>query len=252
VVNATRLRRQFAGCDEVKAALDQGTTLRLVLVRRDSLDETASALLRRLEHAGVSIRGASRNDLKRMQNTGGEVAMLALSGPDPKAPVNEWMASQHPVWLLSGINYPGNAGYAIRCAEVSGAAGIVLDTEFDGRARRAALRASMYAGRFMPVLWAKAEEACTLARAAGRRIVVVEDCGTLTPWECELDPASLFVVGAEERGVEPGVLARADQILRLPMQGFIPSYNLQAAMAMVIGELLRQSRLREESGASPH
>lgn len=251
MVNPSRLRRQFAGCEEVRTALDQGTSLRLVLVRRDALDETGHALLRRLERAGVKIRGASRNDLKRMQKAEGEFAMLALSGPDPGAPVNEWMASQHPVWLLSGISYPGNAGYAIRCAEVSGAAGIVLDTEFDGRARRAALRASMYAGRFMPVLWAEAEEACTLAQAAGRRIVVVEDCGTRAPWECDLDPASLFVVGAEEHGVDPGVLVRADLILRLPMRGFIPSYNLQAAMAMVIGELLRQSRPREESDESP-
>jgi len=251
VVTPVRLRRQFAGYDELRSALDEGIPLRLVLIRRDALDEKASALLHRLERAGVKIRGASRNDLRRMQKSDGEPAMLALSGPDPAAPVAEWMASKFPVWLLSGISYPGNAGYAIRCAEVSGAAGIVLDTEFDGRARRAALRASMYAGRFMPVLWTGAEEACALAEAAGRRIVVVEDCGTRTPWECELDPASLFVVGAEERGVKSSVLDRADEILRLPMEGFIPSYNLQAAMAMVIGELLRQSHARAGSDPAP-
>ncbi|HKI82948.1 MAG TPA: TrmH family RNA methyltransferase [Candidatus Krumholzibacteria bacterium] len=242
-----RLRRQFSGCDEVSAALDEGIALGLVLVRRDSIDQRTREVLARLERAGVKIRGASRNDLKRMQKSAGEPEMLALSGPDPGAPVAEWMASKFPVWLLSGISYPGNAGFAIRCAEVSGAAGIILDTEFDGRARRAALRASMYADRFMPVLWADAQRACALARAAGRRIVVVEDCGTRAPWECKLDPASLFVVGAEERGVEESVLDQADEILRLPMEGFIPSYNLQAAMAMVIAELLRQGHTRAGS-----
>jgi tRNA(Leu) C34 or U34 (ribose-2'-O)-methylase TrmL len=36
------------------------------------------------------------------------------------------------------------------------------------------------------------------------------------------------------------VLAAADRVLRLPMRGFIPSYNLQAAMAAVALERLRQ------------
>jgi len=30
-------------------------------------------------------------------------------------------------------------------------------------------------------------------------------------------------------------------VLRIPMHGFLPSYNLQAAMAVVMGERLRQS-----------
>ena len=37
------------------------------------------------------------------------------------------------------------------------------------------------------------------------------------------------------------MIEASDEVLRLPMAGFIPSYNLQAAMAMVIGERLRQT-----------
>ena len=36
------------------------------------------------------------------------------------------------------------------------------------------------------------------------------------------------------------LLARCDAVLRIPMRGFVPAYNLQAAMAMVAGERLRQ------------
>jgi tRNA G18 (ribose-2'-O)-methylase SpoU len=36
------------------------------------------------------------------------------------------------------------------------------------------------------------------------------------------------------------VLARCDDVVRVPMAGFIPSYNVQAAMAAVAGERLRQ------------
>jgi tRNA G18 (ribose-2'-O)-methylase SpoU len=50
----------------------------------------------------------------------------------------------------------------------------------------------------------------------------------------------LFVVGAESGGVPEPVLERADLVLRVPMAGFIPTYNLQAALAAVAIERLRQ------------
>ena len=53
--------------------------------------------------------------------------------------------------------------------------------------------------------------------------------------------SALFVVGGERHGIpDDGARAAADRVLRLPMRGFIPSYNLQAAMAGVAFERLRQ------------
>ena len=60
------------------------------------------------------------------------------------------------------------------------------------------------------------------------------------PWEEDLRGPTLFVVGGEKHGIPDGLLQMADRVLRLPMLGFIPSYNLQAAMAMVAGERMRQ------------
>ena len=37
------------------------------------------------------------------------------------------------------------------------------------------------------------------------------------------------------------ILDLADAVLSIPMRGFLPSYNLQAAMAVVMGERLRQT-----------
>ena len=63
------------------------------------------------------------------------------------------LARVGPAWLLPGIVYPGTAGMAIRSAEVSGAAGIFIDAAFTHAKRREALRASMRADRFLPVLF---------------------------------------------------------------------------------------------------
>ena len=143
-------------------------------------------------------------------------------------------------WALVGLAYPGNTGFASRAAEVSGADGVFVDGDFQHEGRREALRASMRADRFMPVFWEPALPLLDDARRAGRSIFAIEDVGDAAPWEVDLARPALFIVGGERHGIPREVLDGADRILRIPMHGFIPSYNLQAAMAMVAGERLRQ------------
>ena len=131
---------------------------------------------------------------------------------------------------------------ALRTAEVSGAAGIFVDAEFDHAKRREAVRASMRADRFLPVLWLGAEAVLARARAAGRRCVAVEDTGDRAPWQVDLTGPALFVVGGEHAGLPDALLAACDVVVRIPMAGFIRSYNLQAAVAMLAAERMRQEQ----------
>jgi TrmH family RNA methyltransferase len=64
--------------------------------------------------------------------------------------------------------------------------------------------------------------------------------GRRAPWQVDLLPPALFVIGGERYGIPPELLERCDETLRIPVAGFIPSYNLQAAMAAVAIERLRQ------------
>ena len=233
------MRRQRAGVEEIERALGAGEPLRLLLVRRDA-GAAVRALAERARALGAGVRAAPANDLRRMSRCDPPADALALVGPDPSAAPDAVLAGEGAVWLLAGVAYPGNAGYAIRTAEVSGAAGIFLDAAFDGAARRQALRAAMHAERFFPVHWMPGATVLDAARAAGRCAVAVEDVGTHAPWEVDLRGRALFVIGGEERGIPPAVLARCDRVLRVPMAGFVPSYNLQAAMAAVAAERLRQ------------
>jgi tRNA G18 (ribose-2'-O)-methylase SpoU len=148
------------------------------------------------------------------------------------------------VWLLAHPVYPGNVGFAIRTAEVSGADGIYVDCDFDHAARREATRAAMRADRFMPVGWERSGAVLAAARAAGKRVVAIEDVGTRAPWQADLTGPLLLLVGAEAEGVPEALLASADDTLRIPMAGFIASYNLQAAVAAVAAERFRQLEAR--------
>jgi tRNA G18 (ribose-2'-O)-methylase SpoU len=234
------VRRQAAGAAELGAALDAGEPVRLVLHAREPQDPASHAVLARARAAGIALHVASARVLWRLGKCTPAPELIAVIGPDPHAPPDESLAGSGAAWLLTGIAYPGNTGFAIRLAEVSGAACAFVDAGFAHEGRREALRASMRADRFFPVYWEAALPAVERAKRAGRRVLAVEDVGTQAPWEVDLTGRVMLVVGGERHGISREVLAACDGALRIPMRGFIPSYNLQAAMAIVAGERLRQ------------
>jgi tRNA G18 (ribose-2'-O)-methylase SpoU len=234
------LRRQAAGAVELGAAHDAGEPVRLVLHAREPQDPAARAVLARARAAGVPLHEASAQVLWRLGKGAPAPELIAVVGPDPAAAPDAALAGGGAAWLLTGIAYPGNTGFAIRLAEVSGAACAFVDASFAHEGRREALRASMRADRFFPVYWEPALSAIARAKRAGRRVLAIEDVGSAAPWEVDLTGPVLLVVGGERHGIPPDVLSACDGAVRIPMRGFIPSYNLQAAMAMVAGERLRQ------------
>ena len=102
----------------------------------------------------------------------------------------------------------------------------------------------------MPVHFVGWPEAVAAARGAGRRIVAIEDSGECLPWETDLRAPCLLVVGSEDDGVPTELMEGADDRVRLPTGGFVSSYNLQAAMAMVTAELLRQGLAGSDQASS--
>lgn len=236
-------RRQLRSAREIDEALTRGAALRFVLCLEGPLDGEDARRLARIEAAGIPVRRISRGQFDRLVPFGLETRWLALEGPPPALELGDLLAGPGLVWLLAGCRYPGNAGYVIRSAEVSGAAGVVVASDFDRVGRRDCLRFAMRVDRVFPVHFETVETTVAAARQAGRPVVAVEDVGKQAPWEIDLTDAPLVVIGGEKEGVPQTVLAEADAVIRVPMHGFLPSYNLQAAMAVVMGERLRQQSI---------
>jgi TrmH family RNA methyltransferase len=232
------------GLAAVAAALDARASLRCVVLPAESPEPEADALARRAEAAQVAVHRVAARRYERLRGAHSDAPILALCGPDPDAPLDAVLARRGAFWLLARPVYPGNVGFAIRTAEVSGADGIAIDCAFDHEKRREAVRAGMRADRFMPVFWESAGRVLPGAKQAGRRVVAIEDVGRHAPWQIDLTGACVFVIGAEAEGVPPELLKAADDTVRIPMAGFIASYNLQAAMAAVAAERFRQLEAR--------
>ncbi|MCP3983766.1 MAG: hypothetical protein GY723_05220 [bacterium] len=234
------IRRQLFGPEEIAHALDRDEPLRLLLVAEDIADPATRAVVERALGRGIPVRPTSARSLWRLGKADPPAEVLGLIGPPPDASRESVLSGNGCAWLLAGLSYPGNTGFAIRAAEVSGADAVFVDSALLHEGRREALRASMRADRFLPVFWEPALGAITAARAAGRRILAIEDTGDRAPWEVDLRESLLLVVGGERDGIPIEIQDACDTILRIPMHGFIPSYNVQAAISIVAGERLRQ------------
>jgi len=231
---------QITGLDAVMEALEQGVAIDRVLVDR----EHDTAALRALcEAAEVPLEEGSTNDLWRMSADGAQVA-LALTGRPQSETLEEVMTTGGCVWLFDGVEYSTNLGFAIRTAEVSGADAVLLNVSKTHEERRTIRRASMRADRFIPVIYTSTDDILEAVKAHGFRIVVAEDVGEKGPWDENLTGDVILVVGAEREGVSDQVLEAADAVVKLPMDGFVPSYNLQVAVSVLAVEALRQRKSR--------
>tara|TARA_B100000683_G_scaffold57811_1_gene55610 strand:- start:117 stop:836 length:720 start_codon:yes stop_codon:yes gene_type:complete len=237
---------QRCGIAEVSSALET-EDVSLILTLRGIKDIEVTRLLDMANKKGIRVRETSRNDMWRMSrvNQGEEPPpILALVGRDPDAGTNEILSSGGLCWLLDGARYPVNIGFTIRTAEVSGARAVFVDGKLSHAEKKAARRASMKADRFMPVHWVDGPELVRMAKAAGFRIISLEDSGDLEPWDEDLSGDVILVVGGEHDGISKPILDCSDSVIRVPMSGFVPSYNLQAPMAVVAAESLRQRNSR--------
>jgi tRNA G18 (ribose-2'-O)-methylase SpoU len=233
---------QRCGVAEVSVALDS-EDVTLILFLRDSQDPEADRLRKLAEEKGITVRESSKMDMWRMArvNHGNSPpSILALVGRQPDASIEQVLSSGGLCWLLDGARYPVNIGFTIRTAEVSGAQAVFVDGSLNHTEKKAARRASMKAHRFMPVHWVDGKAVVEMAKEAGFRVISIEDTGNLGPWEEDLTGNVLLVVGGERDGISGPILEESDSVIRVPMSGFVPSYNLQAPMAVVAAEALRQ------------
>ena len=235
---------QRRGVDAVIAALNAEEAT-LVLLERDNPHPDIEEIRRLCEDKDVKIEEGSRTDVWRMAIPAKEgepehPLALALVGRIPDLSLEEVFENGGVIWLLDGVQYATNMGFCIRTAEVSGADAMIISNKLSHSERSSVKGSSMRATRFIPIHYTDTDHALNLAKKNNVRVIVAEDVGTIPPWESDLTGDVLIIIGAERDGVSQEALDAADQIIRLPMNGFIPSYNLQVAISTLAIEAIRQ------------
>lgn len=154
-------------------------------------------------------------------------------------------------WLLAmdGIEDPQNLGAILRVGDAAGVQGALLPERRAAPLTPAVARASAGALEHVPIAsvtnLARALE--ILKREHGYWIHAADPAGEHDLYAMPdrlLEGPLVLVLGAEGRGVRPGVRAAVDITVRIPMGGRVDSLNVASAAAVVLFEWSRRARVR--------
>ncbi|MBJ20008.1 MAG: 23S rRNA (guanosine(2251)-2'-O)-methyltransferase RlmB [bacterium] len=204
--------------------------------------------------AGIPVEIVERAAIDELAGSEAQTQGVALrAGPIPELSLDELIAyvgsrrnsGGGQIVALDGVKDPQNVGALARVAESAGADGLVLTERRAPELTPAVSRASAGA-----VEWLRVARVPNLGRAlsslkeAGFWIVAAapENGACLFEIEDRLLTGNLVVVlGAESKGIRPGVLKLADHEVAIPMRGNVASLNVSTAGAIILYDLLRRS-----------
>lgn len=150
------------------------------------------------------------------------------------------------VVMAEGMQDPGNVGTIIRSAEALGASGVFLAGESVDPYNPKVLRSTMGSIFRLPVVSGiGVTRAVAAARESGLRLIVADPDGHKLPWDLDLSGSVMLAIGNEGAGVSPGLIASADETVRIPMPGRAESLNAAVAASLLLYEAAKQRLLQD-------
>jgi TrmH family RNA methyltransferase len=230
----------------VEDAVAAGVPVRLVAVSARLLDREDPAvgrLLATLEAAGVRVVSATPAVMAAMSPVRTPSGVVAIAERTSAPPERVFAGDAPLVFVLAGLQDPGNVGAVIRAADAAGATGIVACEDTADPFGWKALRGAMGSTFRVPIATGlPVERAVTLARRHGLAVLAATPHRGRLLYETDLRRPVAVVLGGEGGGLPEAVAALADAHLSIPMRPPVDSLNVAVSAALVAYEVYRQRR----------
>ncbi len=147
--------------------------------------------------------------------------------------------------IVENVDDPHNLGAILRSCDAVGVGTVHLLYTKGKLPRMAELRtkAAASAAKWLDIKkWTSVEECIADVRACDIPSIYVATLSPdgRAPWDLDLAASCAIAVGNEHDGPSPELVAAADGIITIPMQGFVESFNVSVATAICLAEAMRQ------------
>jgi 23S rRNA (guanosine2251-2'-O)-methyltransferase len=152
------------------------------------------------------------------------------------------------VIVLDGVEDPHNLGAVLRTADAAGADGVVIPERRATAVTGTVTKASAGASEHLPIARVT-NIARTVEDLKERNIwtVGLDERGKQTYDALDYNMDCALVLGAEGKGLHDLVKKKCDFLVSIPMLGKVPSLNVSVAGAVVMYEIVRQRRARDNN-----
>jgi len=240
------------GINAVTEALKaRGRAFEWVGLAKERHDLRLQKLIQECRRNSVAVRFLPRPELDRMAGNNSHQGVVAVTSSKQYTDLDDILAAKRGqyslVLVLDGIEDPHNLGAILRTADASGADGVVVPERRAAGITGTVAKSSAGASEHLPV--AKVTNISrTLAelKQKGLWIAGLDERGKQSYDEVDYKMNCAIVLGAEGKGLHDLVRKNCDFLLSIPMLGSVPSLNVSVAAGVVLYEVVRQRRGKQE------
>lgn len=237
------------GIFHVGEACAAGAKVELILYAPERLkSEFAQQLIQEQESRGTECLAVNKEVLASLAEKDNPTGILAVVQQPQKCLEDlEPSAFNFGVGLVAPQD-PGNIGSILRTIDAVGGSGLLL---LDDPAHNqycadlthpSAVRASMGAIFWLPVVKCRFEEFCSWAKAHGYWVYGTSAHASMDYREVSRSQSPLILLmGSEREGLFPDQMTACNEVVKMPMKGHVTSLNLAVATGVMLYKMLEKS-----------
>jgi RNA methyltransferase, TrmH family len=232
------------GLWEIESALDAGLPLVAVIASPELFrGNRAVDVMKRAEQVSVDAYAVSAKLANRLsdRDTSDGLAAVALS--------HQWQlddlateSSSSLVLVLDGLEVLGNVGTAVRSAQASGAAAVLLTNRRVRLTHPRLIHASMAASLTMPIVDVTVDEAAQWLKRHGYQVVLADTRAPASYKSLAFDARVAIVLGSERYGIHRDWDGHAEAGVSIPMAADVDSLNVANAATILLFEIASRHR----------
>jgi 23S rRNA (guanosine2251-2'-O)-methyltransferase len=231
----------LSGINPVLESLKAGRPLDRILIAKGAAGARLQEIVDLARRAAVSVRFEERNGLDRLAGTPAHQGVVAMGAPQRYAELDDVAPAAQLLVVLDGVEDPHNLGAIARTAHAAGAGGVVIPERRAVGLTDVVAKAAAGALEHLPVVRAtNINRTLEELKRQGYWIYGLDERGAEDYDAVDYHAPTALVFGGEGKGLHEQVRKHCDVLVRIPMEGHIPSLNVSVAAGIVLFECKRR------------
>jgi 23S rRNA (guanosine2251-2'-O)-methyltransferase len=231
----------LSGINPVLESLKAGHPLDRILIAKGAAGPRLQEIVDLARRASVSVRFEERHALDRLAGTPAHQGVVAMGAAQRYAELDDVAPAAQLMVVLDGVEDPHNLGAIVRTAYAAGAGAVVIPERRAVGLTDVVAKAAAGALEYLPVVRAtNINRTLEQLKELGYWIYGLDERGTDDYDTVDYNTPTVVVFGGEGKGLHEQVRKHCDVLVRIPMEGHIPSLNVSVAAGIVLFECKRR------------
>jgi 23S rRNA (guanosine2251-2'-O)-methyltransferase len=225
----------LTGINPIAEALRARHPLERILIAKGAGGPRMQEIIDLARRASIPVRFEPREALERLAGGGSHQGVVALGAANQYVDLDDIAGTARLVVVLDGVEDPHNLGAIIRTAHAAGAGGIVVPERRAVGLTDVVAKAAAGALEYLPVARVgNINRALESLKQRDYWIYGLDEDGDQDYDKVQYNAPAALVFGGEGKGLHEQVRKHCDVLVRIPMEGKIPSLNVSVAAGIVL------------------